>query len=133
MNPAKAGHLVLLPAMEFTDGETEMLPGGDGVEILVMRYYTGEVPVGDSIYREFAVKNTGNAPLIFTNVVPDCECTISYFTDGEIQPGESGIITAGFRVKEKGKIRHILTILSNTVSGSDFIEIYAEGIDTKEK
>ncbi len=132
MNPAKVGQIVLLPAMQFEEGETEMLPSGED-QILVMRFNVGAIPVGDSVYHEFTVKNTGNAPLVFTNVVPDCECTISYFTDGEIPPGETGIITAGFRVKEKGKLRHILTVLSNTSSGSDFIEIYAEGVESKEK
>ena len=121
-------NVVLLPAMTFEEGETEYLPSG-GDSILVMRYMFGQVTIGDSVYHEFAVKNTGTAPLIFTNIVPDCECTVAYFTEAEIQPGESGIIAAGFRMKEEGKIRHILTVLSNTPSGSDFIEIYVEGIE----
>lgn len=126
----KADKLSLLPAMVFEEGETEMLPSGDQ-QILVMRYMMGEIPVGDSIYHEFKVKNLGSSPLIFTNVVPDCECAVTYFTEGEIQPGQYGIIAAGFRMKEVGKMRHILTILSNMPSGSDFIEIYAEGIEKK--
>lgn len=117
----------LIPILTFKEGKPDVLPSGDQ-SIQVLKYHFGKVGVGDSVFHEFWVKNTGTAPLIITNVVASCKCTVAYFSDGEIPVGEVGVIQSGFKIEEEGENHHTLTILTNTPSGTDFIELYYEGL-----
>ncbi len=94
----------------------------------VARYDFGKVKIGDSLYKDFYIQNTGKAPLIITNVVSSCECTVAYFSAEAIPPNEIGVIQSGFRVKEEGSVHHTLTLLTNVPNGTDFLELFAEGI-----
>jgi hypothetical protein len=128
MNPVVVQTITLLPRVEFQGDKVERISYGD-TELQVLKHDFGVRAVGDSVFCTFKVKNTGTAPLVFTNVVPDCECTVAYFTEGEILPQQEGVIQTGFSVKQAKKIHHTLTVLSNTESGTDFIELFVEGVE----
>ena len=49
----------------------------------------GTVNKGDNGVREFVFKNSGNAPLIISNVKSTCGCTIPKKPEKPILPGES--------------------------------------------
>lgn len=108
------------------EGKAEVLSAGD-TEIQVLKYDFGIVNVGDSLYHEFRIKNSGTAPLLFTNVIASCSCTVAYYSEEPIKAGDWGVVQTGFVVKELGKGSHTLTILSNSPSETDFIELYYEG------
>lgn len=121
-----------IAVLSFKDGKPEILPSGKD-SIQVLKYNFGKVGLGDSVHHQFWIKNKGLAPLIITNVVASCKCTVAYFSDGEIPPGEMGVIQTGFVIQEEGQNHHTLTILSNTPSGTDFIELYYEGLKIERK
>jgi len=56
----------------------------------------GDVKKGESVEHVYEVTNTGENPLIISNVRPGCGCTAPEFTKDPILPGQKGKITLRF-------------------------------------
>lgn len=69
----------------------------------------------DSGLRTFEFKNTGNAPLIITNVQSTCGCTVPSKPTEPIMPGKTGKIDVKYNMNP-GPIRKTLTVESNAVN-----------------
>ena len=76
----------------------------------------GTVNKGDNGVREFVFKNSGNAPLIISNVKSTCGCTIPKKPEKPILPGESEKIQVKYDTKRVGFIRKSITVTSNAAS-----------------
>lgn len=70
---------------------------------------------GDSGVRSFEFTNTGNAPLIITNVLSTCGCTIPSYSTEPIMPGKSGKIDIKYNLAP-GPIRKTITVESNAIN-----------------
>ena len=66
----------------------------------------------DSGVRTFEFKNTGNAPLIITNVQSTCGCTVPSKPTEPIMPGKTGKIDVKYNMAP-GPIRKTITVESN--------------------
>lgn len=73
----------------------------------------GSITRGSDGLRVFEFTNTGDAPLIITNVKSSCGCTIPKKPNGPIAPGESSTIEVKYDTKRVGPIRRTITVLSN--------------------
>jgi hypothetical protein len=62
--------------------------------------------------RSFEFKNSGNAPLIITNVQSTCGCTVPAFPKEPILPGKTGKIDVKYNMAP-GPIRKTITVESN--------------------
>ena len=69
----------------------------------------------DSGLRTFEFKNTGDAPLIITNVQSTCGCTIPTKPKEPIMPGKIGKIDVKYNMSS-GPIRKTITVESNAVN-----------------
>ncbi|HEX9979876.1 MAG TPA: DUF1573 domain-containing protein [Flavobacterium sp.] len=69
----------------------------------------------DSGVRTFEFKNTGDAPLIITNVQSTCGCTIPTKPKEPIMPGKTGKIDVKYNMNP-GPIRKTITVESNAVN-----------------
>ena len=76
----------------------------------------GTVNKGDNGVREFVFKNSGNAPLIISNVKSTCGCTIPKKPEKPILPGETEKIQVKYDTKRVGFIRKSITVTSNAAS-----------------
>jgi hypothetical protein len=65
--------------------------------------------------RDFIFTNTGNAPLIITNVLSTCGCTVPTKPTEPIMPGKTGKITVKYNMAP-GPIRKTITVESNAVN-----------------
>lgn len=65
--------------------------------------------------RDFIFTNTGNAPLIITNVLSTCGCTVPSKPEEPIMPGKTGKITVKYNMAP-GPIRKTITVESNAVN-----------------
>lgn len=72
----------------------------------------------DSGLRTFEFKNTGNAPLIITNVQSTCGCTVPSKPTEPIMPGKTGKIDVKYNMNP-GPIRKTLTVESNATNFPD--------------
>ncbi len=69
----------------------------------------------DNGVRSFEFKNTGNAPLIITNVQSTCGCTIPTKPTEPIMPGKTGKIDVKYNMNP-GPIRKTITVESNAAN-----------------
>jgi len=69
----------------------------------------------DNGVRSFVFTNTGNAPLIITNVQSTCGCTIPTKPTEPILPGKTGKIDVKYNMNP-GPIRKTITVESNATN-----------------
>lgn len=69
----------------------------------------------DDGIRSFEFKNTGNAPLIISNVQSTCGCTVPSKPTEPIMPGKTGKIDVKYNMSP-GPIRKTITVESNAVN-----------------
>ncbi|MFV8332139.1 DUF1573 domain-containing protein [Flavobacterium sp. XS2P14] len=75
----------------------------------------GKVNKNDNGSRDFIFTNTGNAPLLISNVLSTCGCTVPTKPEEPILPGKKGKITVKYNMA-LGPIRKTLTVESNAVN-----------------
>jgi hypothetical protein len=73
----------------------------------------GEIAKDSDGVRVFEFTNTGDAPLIVSNVSSTCGCTIPKKPEKPILPGESGVIEVKYATNRVGPIRRTITVYSN--------------------
>jgi hypothetical protein len=79
----------------------------------------GRVSKGsDNGIRVFEFTNTGDAPLIITNVLSTCGCTVPTKPAGPTMPGKTGKIEVKYNMTP-GPIRKTITVESNAVNYED--------------
>jgi hypothetical protein len=69
----------------------------------------------DNGVRSFEFTNTGDAPLIITNVLSTCGCTVPTKPEAPIMPGKTGKIDIKYNMAP-GPIRKTITVESNAVN-----------------
>lgn len=75
----------------------------------------GKVTKSENGERDFIFTNTGNAPLIITNVLSTCGCTVPTKPTEPVMPGKTGKITVKYNMAP-GPIRKTITVESNAVN-----------------
>lgn len=95
----------------------------------------GEVVLGDKVEHVYKFTNTGNEPLIITNVQPSCGCTLpKSWPRDPIMPGDKGELVIAFNsaAKPLGKLERTTAIISNAVNeGANQIKFSAIIIEKK--
>ncbi len=75
----------------------------------------GAILQGERVTCTFHFTNTGNMPLIISNVNSSCGCTVGDFSRTPVDPGKSGSIKATYDSKgHHGFQTRTLTVISNT-------------------
>ncbi len=73
----------------------------------------GTIEKGSNGVRVFEFTNTGDAPLIISNVKSTCGCTVPKKPKGPILPGETGEIQVKYDTNRVNPIRKTITVISN--------------------
>lgn len=73
----------------------------------------GTIQQGANGECEFKFKNTGKEPLVLSNVVSSCGCTIPSWPKEPIMPGKSSSIKVKYDSNRVGTISKTITVLSN--------------------
>ena len=75
----------------------------------------GTINEGQVVEYSYAVKNTGEAPLIIQDARPSCGCTVPDWTKTPIPVGGTGYVKAKFDSKGKPNIQNkTITVTANT-------------------
>lgn len=78
------------------------------------KYNFGKVKEGDTVNHVYVFTNTGDAPLIISDAIPTCGCTIPSFSKKPILPGKTGQIEVAFHsANQKGEVHKNIIIVSN--------------------
>jgi len=84
------------------------------IEIDRSEFDFGELLQGEKKSHVFSVKNTGNVPLIITDVHTQCGCTAVSFPENPIMPGDLAELVIQYDSTGKlGIQRKVVTIISN--------------------
>ena len=90
----------------------------------------GTIEKGSNGVRVFEFTNTGNAPLIISNVTSTCGCTIPKKPDGPILPGKTGQIEVKYDTNRVSPIRKTITVISNAVTPTVALKIKGDVVDS---
>jgi len=98
----------------------------------VMKFETihhdfGKIIAGDKVTYEFKFTNSGKSPLIITDAVASCGCTIPTWPKQPIKPGENGGIKVTFNSAGKmGLQDKQITITANTNPAQNLVHLIGE-------
>lgn len=76
--------------------------------------------------RFFTVTNTGDKPLIISNVKPSCGCTTPEFNTDPVMPGKTSKIKVGYNTTLNGPFNKMIEVFSNDPANSRSV-IYIKG------
>lgn len=76
----------------------------------------GTINQGANGEYQFTFTNTGNAPLILSDVKGSCACTVPTWPKEPIAPGKSAMILVKYDTKRAGAINKSVTITSNATN-----------------
>lgn len=93
----------------------------------------GDIHQGDKVEHTYTFTNTGNQPLIITNVQVTCGCTTPKgFPRDPIAPGQTGQITVGFNSTGKiGKQNKVVTVVSNSAGSTNQVSFTTNILKTE--
>ncbi|MBC7534871.1 MAG: DUF1573 domain-containing protein [Ferruginibacter sp.] len=96
------------------------------VQIIDSVYDFGNTTEGEVVQYSYRFKNTGNKPLVVSNVSASCGCTVPEKPEKPIMPGEVGFILVKFNSdKRPGEAHKTITVSSN--ANPPFPELLLKG------
>jgi Protein of unknown function (DUF1573) len=93
----------------------------------------GDITQGDKVSHVFKFTNTGNEPLVITNVEVTCGCTTPKgWPRDPIMPGGQGEVTVAFNSAGKfGKQNKVVTVTSNSAGTTNQVMITVNVLEKK--
>ncbi|NMH86316.1 DUF1573 domain-containing protein [Flavivirga algicola] len=86
----------------------------------------GEIESKTKVTTVFNYKNTGDAPLVITDIKSTCGCTVPQDWSREpLEPGASGKFSVQFNGSGTNKVSKTITVTANTEKGSETVKITA--------
>lgn len=86
----------------------------------------GTIPNGIPVETVFEYKNTGDSPLVVTDIKSTCGCTVPSDWTKQVMPGETGHFNVKFNGKGNGnQISKTITMTTNTEKGAEAVVIKA--------
>ncbi len=88
------------------------------------RHDFGTIKQGEKVEYVFEYTNTGQAPLILSNVQTTCGCTASEWSRAPLPPGQTGKLKATFNSAGKmGRQNKVISIFSNAVNPEERVSL----------
>lgn len=115
---------LLISAGAFAQDAADTSTSGPIIAFAEETYDFGDIQQGDKVEHVFEFENTGNEPLIITNVQTTCGCTAPEWPRDPVAPGQSGKIKVVFNSAGKmGMQNKVITIVSNAASPTNRVSI----------
>ncbi|MBL7870719.1 MAG: DUF1573 domain-containing protein [Cyclobacteriaceae bacterium] len=125
--------LCLLPVFFVEAQETKPI-SGPVITWAESTYDFGDIMEGDKVSHTFKFTNTGNSPLVLTNVEVTCGCTTpNGWPRDPIAHGATGELTVAFNSTGKsGKQHKVINIVSNSVGTTNQVMIMVNVLAKKQ-
>jgi Protein of unknown function (DUF1573) len=127
-------YFLLFPQLiKKADAQSIVLSEGAAISIEKPTFEFGTIYEGDKVQHAFKFTNSGNKPLIITNVEVTCGCTVPKgWPRDPIMPGDRAELQVQFNSAGKvGKQSKVVTIVSNSVTGNTQLTISATVVEKK--
>lgn len=86
----------------------------------------GQIEWKHPVSVQYSITNTGNQPLVLTEVEPDCACSVVQWTKTPIAPGEKGTVNVTFDAEALGHFRKSVAIYSNAQPNLVYLKFNGE-------
>lgn len=73
----------------------------------------GQIEWKHPVTVQYTITNTGDQPLVLTEVEPDCACSVAQWTQNPIAPGAKGTVNVTFDAEALGHFQKSVAIYSN--------------------
>lgn len=73
----------------------------------------GQIEWKHPVTTEYTITNTGNQPLVLSDVEPDCACAVAQWTQTPIAPGATGTVRVTFDAEALGHFQKSVAIFTN--------------------
>ncbi|HBG69439.1 MAG: hypothetical protein A2W93_15315 [Bacteroidetes bacterium GWF2_43_63] len=113
----------LFLALFFLTGIAINAQSGATVKFDKLVHDFGEITAGDRAEVDFTFTNTGNEPLLLSNVRSTCGCTVPTWPHEPILPGKTGAIKVKYDSGRIGPINKQVTVESNATNGTVYLKI----------
>lgn len=82
----------------------------------------------------FTFTNVGDAPLVITQCVATCGCTVPTYSDKPIEPGKTGQIKVTYNGKGRvfGPVSKVITVMTNAKTKITRLSIKGEMVEKKQ-
>ena len=86
----------------------------------------GEIEAKTAVETVFKYTNTGEAPLVITDIKSSCGCTVPQdWSRDPLAPGDTGEFTVKFNGSGTNKVSKTITVTANTEKGTETVKIIA--------
>ena len=115
-----------------TPAAAAVMPDGPQMKFEYITHDFGKIQMGDKVTYKFNFANTGKSPLIITDAVASCGCTIPTWPKAPIKPGDGGQIVVTFNsAGKKGLQDKMVTITANTNPRQNVVHVVGEVLEKK--
>ncbi|RYY33547.1 MAG: DUF1573 domain-containing protein [Sphingobacteriaceae bacterium] len=102
------------------------------IEFAVQTYDFGKIKEGDKVNFDYEFTNTGKSPLVISNAMASCGCTVPEWPKTPVKPGEKGKIKVTFDSANKTGLQDkLVTITANTVPATTQVHLVGEVLAKK--
>ncbi|WP_432412788.1 DUF1573 domain-containing protein [Rasiella sp. SM2506] len=132
LNTVKKGAIlcflfVVTAPLSYAQMARENIPAAIGIiDFKTETVAYGTIAQNSDGQRTITFKNTGDAPLLITDVKSSCGCTVPSYSKTPVMPNESGKITVKYNTSKIGAFNKTITVLSNASAASKQIKIKGE-------
>lgn len=108
--------LMVLLLFGCGDSETYEVGNKTSIEITPQVFDAGDVILGEKVSAKFTITNTGDYPLVISDVTGSCSCTVADKPDKPIPPGKTGVVRAYVNTTATGvgALNKAVNIVANT-------------------
>ena len=89
-------------------------------------YSFGQIEWKHPVTVQYTITNTGDQPLVLTEVEPDCACSVAQWTKTPIAPGAKGTVNVTFDAKALGHFQKSVAIYSNAQPNLVYLKFNGE-------
>ncbi len=102
-----------LMAQPGVEGNKETATEKSVIEFAERIHDFGTIKSGDQAFFYFVFTNSGNAPLVISNVRSSCGCTVPQWPRVPVLAGKSDSIRVEYNTRIKGAFNKSITVFSN--------------------
>lgn len=93
-------------------------------------YNFGQITWKQPVTAEYIITNTGDKPLVISNVTTSCACSEAVWPDEAIAPGDKGVVKATFDAQALGRFEKSIGIYSNANPHLVYLRFSGEVVQT---
>lgn len=86
----------------------------------------GQIEWKHPVSVQYVITNTGDQPLVLTDVNPSCACSVAQWTQTPIAPGDKGTITVDFDAKALGHFDKSVAVYTNAEPNLAYLHFTGE-------